>query len=216
MKVQCLYQSKNGRKDIVHFLGCHYINRNASSPKMLRTKPTKIYGSEFHFCQHCSPVSLKYREERKDIEAIAQEPGQTLTLEHGMLKIANGYSEWLVVPSNSSSSLSLYHKNTMNKLDDPTLIDGYHLQIASIHSIVKVLLYIVDHDRYRKQVNAQKRAEQKHIQELTKQASAAYFKKEGKRKPQKKHFTHKERQVITADTSDWEAFQALFKPNAAR
>lgn len=214
-KLHRLYLTKTGKQNIVHFRECFYLNRNICSAKRLRIEPIDILTNEYRFCQRCSPVSVKYREERKVIEDYASLNKQKLDLKHGMLYISNGYSAWIVVPGSRAPFLSLYHRNTINKINDSSPIEGYHLQKDDMRNIRSILKYIVRHDKYRKEINAQLAAEEKHIKEMARDASEAFLKNGEKGKSQRKHYTHKKRNVISADTSDWESFKALFKPNAA-
>lgn len=216
MAKRYLYLTGSGRHNIVHFSGCHYLNRKPNSARLLEYVPSDLYTSSFSFCQHCSPVAVIYRKERARITKYAEEHNQKLTMEYGMLHIANGYSEWMVVPSDRRGCLCLYHKSTVIHVDDESPIAGYHLQMDYRYSIAKIQKYIVSHDLYRKSANAKKQAERKRLQALTAEAAAACYKKSGKKKRCASHFTPKKKQVIVADTSDWEAFTALFKPNAAR
>ena len=210
LKTERFYRSK--RSLVVHYPSCPYLHLNRA--EVLNLEPAALYTGAYRFCQFCSPVSVQYRMARKDIQRLAAESGQTLTLSRGMLSITNDYSAWLVVPGRRAS-LDLYHKNKLNKLGDVSPIEGYHLQREGVADIPWVLAYICQHDAFRKEANAQIRAERKHIQELTAEARDIHLKNEKKKKPNRRHFVHKKSKAIQADTSDWEAFRALFKSNAS-
>lgn len=211
MKAERFYRSKRGI--VVHYPSCPYLHPKRA--EILDLEPAALYSGAYRFCQFCSPVSVQYRTARKDIQRLAAESGQTLTLSRGMLSVTNDYSAWLIVPGRRTS-LDLYHKNKLNKLEDHiSPIEGYHLQRTGVASISWVLTYISQHDAFRKENNAQIRAERKHIQELTAEARDIHLKNEKKKKPNRRHYVHKKSKAIQADTSDWEAFRALFKSNAS-
>lgn len=211
LKAERFYRSKRGI--VVHYPSCPYLHPKRA--EILDLEPAALYSGAYRFCQFCSPVSVQYRTARKDIQRLAAESGQTLTLSRGMLSVTNDYSAWLIVPGRRTS-LDLYHKNKLNKLEDHiSPIEGYHLQRTGVASISWVLTYICQHDAFRKENNAQIRAERKHIQELTAEARDIHLKNEKKKKPNRRHYVHKKSKAIQADTSDWEAFRALFKSNAS-
>jgi len=208
------YFYRTNRSVVVHYSSCPYLGGHPDRAEVLELEPAALYDGPYRFCQLCSPVSVQYRRARKDIERLAAESGQHLTLSRGLLSVTNGYSAWLVVPG-SQSSLDLYHKNTLNKLGDASPIKGYHLQRENVPDIPWVLAYISQHDAFRKSANAQIRAEKKHIQALTAEARDTHLKNEKKKKSNHRHYVHKKSKAIQADTSDWEAFRALFKSNAS-
>ena len=213
LKTERFYRTK--RSTVAHYSFCPYLGGHPDKAESMELEPAMLYSGQYRFCQFCSPVSVQYRTARKDIERLAAEYGQNLTLSRGILSVTNGYSAWLLVPG-GRSSLNLYHKNTLNKLEDNTSpIEGYHLQREGVVSIPWVLTYISQHDAFRKSANAQIRAEKKHIQELTAEACDTHLKNERKKKPNRRHHVHKKSKAIQADTSDWEAFRALFKSNVS-
>ena len=215
MKAWHLYQTKTGGADVVHFPGCRYLKRNSENTKELIRSPADFLNGSYRFCQCCSPVAVMYRQEKKAAADYAGQHHQTLTARRGILAVSNGYSDWLIVPHRDPTIVSLYHKSTLAVLNDDSVIDGYHLQIPCMRSICAILKYVESHDAYRKKANAQKRAEQKRLKELVCDASNAFFGKDGRRKPKSRRYVPKKSGVIRADTSDWAAFRALFKPNAA-
>lgn len=217
MKVQYLYRTGFGKGHIAHFAGCHYLRRTPNAVQALQLSPSELYADSCAFCQYCLPVSVIYRKERKALTKFAPIHHLTMTMERGTLHITNGYSSWLLVPSNHQGRICLYHKNTRKESKDTSLIKGYHLQRDSMKSIRSILYYIESHDKYRKAEDQKQLAEKKEKKQQKQVAASAansYYKHLGRKKRRLPHYTPKPKQVIAADTSDWEAFKALFKPCA--
>lgn len=220
MKVEGVYRTGGGKGHVVHFAECHYLRRRPDAVQALPIMPSALYAGPQRFCQYCSPVSAAYRKERKTVTKFAEKHHQKLTIEHGMLHLTNGYSAWLLVPSDHRGRICLYHKNTQKRPGEESPIEGYHFQRDSWKSIQAIQRYIESHDQYRKAENkklqAEKKAERKEKKQqkrLVASTVSSYYKSLG-RKKRLPHYTPKRKQVVTANTADWEAFKALFKPCA--
>ena len=181
----------------------------------------------------CSPVSVCYRNDKDRIEHYAAVHQQTLYLKRGVLEISTKQSKWLIVPAHENKGICLYHKNTIKNMYGLYAMEGYHRQKIRRKTIFSCLIYINDHDKYTlaeekrrqeaiRQENELKEAERKAAEESARTKKAAselakdFIKFKKRKKTPAKPRTGKKSNVITADTSDWENFMALFKPNAAK
>ena len=132
LKTERFYRTK--RSVVAHYSFCPYLGGHPDKAESMELEPAMLYSGQYRFCQFCSPVSVQYRTARKEIEGLAAEHGQNLTLSRGILSVTNGYSAWLLVPG-GRSSLNLYHKNTLNKLEDNCTAGSTAMAYAREHGI---------------------------------------------------------------------------------
>lgn len=215
------------RSNVVHTPTCHFVVGKEARWAVTELRSKEIHASRYRFCQHCSPVAMKYRAERKELVSHAAQSGMTLRQEQGLLYITSKHDQWIVAPSASMQAIVVYHKNQWNKPGPKPDIPGYHYQDFRCQTLLQVLKCIDAHDEYKKQVikeskerKEREKKEAERAKQLAYETSVDYYKKKGKSTHTKKsgpktHASHAKDHVIKADPCDWESFRALFRPNAA-
>lgn len=143
------YYSKNSKKKVVHFEGCHHLNaikaENLSSFESIK----KVREAGYRMCSCCSPIVKKIRTENDAIQNFCYENGLLYFIDKGNLHIQTKHSKWKVLASDEQSKVELHHKNTY-KQEYENSVPGYHKQAFCSESILGYMEYIVKHEAYRR------------------------------------------------------------------
>ncbi len=123
--------------------------------------------SEYHMCSYCSLAGMMLRKEKTEVDNFCQEKSIIYRMNDGMLYLSTANSDWVVTEEGSPRRIQLYHKNTLEKLEEaPGSVPGYHPQNARVKTLMEVLWYIVGHDNYREKEIAKAKEKRKNMRNL--------------------------------------------------
>lgn len=142
------YSTKSSEK-VFHLPQCNIARRIRQEYKERLYSPEVAWELGYRQCNCCSLVGMRLRKEQKEVEQFCQENDITYHLEDGQLHIQTPSSEWRIVVCGKFNNFSLYHKNTLQKLEEVvSIIPGYHAQAVRYNTILEYLHYIIQHDKY--------------------------------------------------------------------
>lgn len=132
----------NTKSKIIHYPSCRFVSRIAD-------ENLGGYGSVFDArqdgyrqCKCCDPMAKLLYEREKQVTELCRRRAISCEVDNGELIITTPFSEWKAYVGDNNRLL-LYHRNTQGNIYD------YHLQADRYTSIIKMLKFIDNHDKYR-------------------------------------------------------------------
>lgn len=160
--------SKKSRNKILHNEHCGHLN-NANSENIISyASIDEALKAGCVPCKHCSNIMKRYRFEEKWIAKYCTNHSIECYPESiGVKVLSADNDEWFIV-THKHKKLALYHKNTYEKKNSTSPIEGYHYQSVTYSSYSEMLKYISHHDEYRKEQLTRKAAKLKEEKRLAK------------------------------------------------
>ncbi len=145
-----VFFSTKSRQKVYHQPHCIVRKRINRVYEKRYPSPETAQENGYHMCNYCSLAGMMLRKEKSELDSFCQEKNIAYHLQEGMLYFSTENSDWIVTETGSPRRIQLYHKNTLEKLEEtPSAVPGYHPQNAHVKTLMEVLWYIVGHDNYR-------------------------------------------------------------------
>ncbi len=91
-----------------------------------------------------------FETDRYELELFSRQYNIELTYFEEMVYITTPESKWIADFNQEKNTIDLYHKNQLVIFDNRSKYPEYHSQLRNVHSMKKILTYIVKHDEYRR------------------------------------------------------------------
>ena len=151
-----IYSIKSHSK-IAHTITCHHIrNTDIAFLRGFDDKQEAI-SNGFRLCLHCTRADKLYNKYKRRAKDFCELHGMKCSMQNDIVSITTPMSSWKLILPDIFDEFSLYHKNSVYSTFRNTPpkgssdTEGYHYQKFHSPSVMAILEYILNHDKFRKE-----------------------------------------------------------------